>query len=80
MDDPIIYAKVGGPPHDWQNVKIIDLDTGAAIDLVHEVNTSEGWLVRSKRNAEGSIYADPDGSGEVARERIEGRFEIRRPS
>lgn len=78
MSDVITYAVVGGPPADWQGLKIIDLDTGDEVRDVVEVNTTAGWLIRAKRDASGSLMSHPQ-KDEVERERLTGRFEIRQP-
>lgn len=78
MSEPLTYAKVDGPPDDWNNLIITDLATGLEVVDVHEVNATEGWLIRSTRNDAGELHVT--GQGDVAKERIEGRFEIiRRP-
>jgi hypothetical protein len=71
----ITYAKAGEAPADRGDLHVFDLSTGAEVKDVSEVNAAEGWLIRAKRNAEGELFLDGD---EVARERIVGRFEIRR--
>jgi len=72
----ITYAKVGGPPDNWWELRVLDLDTGKFITEVIEVNTAEGWLVRYKTDENGQ----PIISGlNWARERVEGNFEIRAP-
>jgi hypothetical protein len=77
--EPITYAKAGGPPDDWHGLKIYDLDTGQEVTQAEEVNAAEGWLIRAKLNDRGMIYIDPEKGDEIARERLEGRYEIRRP-
>jgi len=77
---PITYAKAGGPPDNWRGLKIYDLDTGKEVWDVEEVSAVEGWLIRMKRNEKGEIFIDPANGDEVAVERLEGRFEIRRPA
>lgn len=73
----ILYAVVGGPPSDWHGLRVFGAD-GVQIKDVVEVNASEGWLVRFKRASNGSFFLDDQ--GDAARERIEGRFTIRRPA
>ncbi len=77
MADRITYAKSGGPPGDWHGLLVIDLETGAEVDDVHEVNAAEGWVIRAERNDAGQLFLRDDA---VAMERLEGRFEIRRPA
>ncbi|KQW79717.1 hypothetical protein [Brevundimonas sp. Root1279] len=77
--EPLTYAKVDGPPSDWQGLKVIDRATGGEVSRVIEVNTVEGWLIRYRLNERGLIFSDPDRPDEAATERVEGDFEIRRP-
>lgn len=76
----LTYAKTGGPPHDWQGLKVFDLDTGQEVLKVVEVNTAEGWLISYRLNDKGMVYSDPENPEYAATQRIEGRYEIRRPS
>lgn len=73
MSDEITYAKVNGPPDDWMNLKVTDLDTGKEAGRVIEVNTVEGWIKR---------WPDPIPAGLRHRdwpvETIYGRFSITR--
>lgn len=78
MTEPLTYAVVGGPPDDWNGLLVFDLDSGEEVREVIEVDTSEGWLVRLKRDENGQFFIDPDAPDEAAKERLEGRFEIRR--
>jgi len=73
----ITYAKAGGPPHPWHGLRVFDLDTGKEIADVEEVDAGAGWLIRAKRDADGQLYLEGD---EIARERLEGRFQIRPPT
>jgi hypothetical protein len=69
------YALTGGPPDNWQGVRVFDLDTGLEVRDVVECNAVEGWLIRAKLNEEGEIYTVGEGDdAEVAQERIDGRF------
>ena len=72
---PIRYATVGGPPHDWLGLLIIDGDTGRRIDNVVEVNCDEGWLVRHVLDENDRPQLNADRTG-VLTERIEGNFLI----
>lgn len=80
MTEALTYAVVGGPPDDWNGLTIFDLDTWKEVKEVIEANTVEGWLVRLRRNDDGQFFIDPEHSDEVAKERLTGRFEIRRPA
>lgn len=71
----IPYAKAGGPPEDWKDLRVFNLDTGLEVRSVTEVNTAEGWVVRMRRDLDGGIIVE---NGEIATERLEGRFAIRR--
>lgn len=76
MAEPLTYAKVYGPPDTWYDCRIFDLDTGEEIDRVLEVNAAEGWVIRFAVDANGHPIRNGD---DWARERLDGRFEIRRP-
>lgn len=73
----ITYAKVGGPPDNWHEIEIIDLDSGKQLKGVVEVNTAEGWVIAYKDGPDGKPVIEGD---EVVKERIAGRFEIREPA
>lgn len=70
---PLRYATVGGPPHDWQGLLILDAVTGEAVHEVVEVNCDEGWLIRLAKDADGKYLIDGD---RVVTERISGQFLI----
>lgn len=76
----LTYAKAGGPPHDWQGLKVFDLATGQEVLDVLECDTGAGWLISYKRDDRGLIYVDPANPEHAARQRIEGRYKIVRPS
>jgi hypothetical protein len=78
----ITYAKAGGPPANWCGLIIVDLDTGLTVSHVLEVDTEEGWVERFETSENGSAitYFDENNQPYLMSERIEGRFEIRRPS
>lgn len=89
MSEPITYAKVHGPPDNWYGLEIIDLETGLKVSNVVKVDTAAGWVERLTGNV---IYDEVDvttaadeyrrfarGSATLERERLRGRFEIRRP-
>lgn len=81
MSEKLLHAKVGGPPVDWPDLHIFDMDTGLEITKVCEVSVKEpfgtGWLVRYANNSDGNMYLDESGH-ELAKERLTGRYEIRR--
>lgn len=80
MSEPITYAKSGGPPDDWCDLRIFDMESGREVKDVYEVNVTEGWLLRYQTNERGMYFTDPANPGHVAVERLTGRFEIRRPA
>lgn len=70
----VTYAKVGGPPDDWQQLQVRDLDSDGnnLVDGVVEVNTEEGWCEVVDRQA-------PRAEGEpLPTRRVTGRFVIER--
>lgn len=69
----LTYCLAGETPG-FENVEVTDLATGQTLDGVIEVNTIEGWLVRQKREPDGSLLADPVTGRWPKTERIEGRF------
>lgn len=70
----ITYAKANDP--ECRGLRVFDLDTGAEIMDVYEVDTTAGYVLHAKRNEKGCIYANGD---EIATERLTGNFIIRRP-
>ncbi len=42
----IQYARVGGPPDDWNGLVVWDLARDEEIKEVREVNVAEGWVRR----------------------------------
>ncbi len=73
---PITYAKVDGPPPEWRDLRIIDLETQREMTLVIEIDTQAGWLRRYQRDERGRIAID--GRREAIIERVTGRFRIER--
>lgn len=72
MPDDLIYAKVGVTP-DAHHLRVIDLDTGAPVNRVLEINTRQGWLVRHVTDGQGRPVRTGDG---LATERVAGRFRL----
>ena len=68
----ITFAKVGGPPDDWNNLEIL-LD-GKVINYVIEVDTEWGCATVFKLNEDGGVICDGE---DFATETIFGNFEIR---
>jgi len=86
MSEKLTYAKVDGPPDDWQNLTVTNLDTGEPVLEVREVNTVEGWVIKFVEPlvvCSGSPKCpacDRLPAGEHARlEKINGTFKINRP-
>lgn len=68
----LTYAKVGGPPDDWECWVVLDAESGEELTNLVEVNTREGWAVR---------YVTPPvagPSGDLLTERITGKFRLAR--
>jgi hypothetical protein len=83
MSDKIEYAKVGGPPANWQGLRIIDLRAEREVDRVIEVNTKEGWLIKHpeplevcRGEPECPLCKTGNPGDHVRAERVEGRFLI----
>jgi len=57
----LTYAKVFGPPDDWENLSVLNADTGERIDGVIEVDAERGWLRRYCRDENGYIEVLPNG-------------------
>lgn len=72
-ESPLSWAKVGGPPENWQQIDVIDLATGERLRDVIEVNTTGGWAI-VHRMVDGKPVL---GGVDLATDRIEGRFELR---
>jgi len=71
--EAITYAKVGGPPAFWSDLKVVDQDSGAEVRHVLEVNTIEGWVLRTRHDLDGRVLHQ---GGEILTERLYGRFVI----
>jgi len=70
----LTYAKVNGPPDDWDDIIVRDLASGEVLEAVIEVNTAEGWAV---------CYELPPGfncAGDLRTRRITGTFALERLS
>lgn len=73
MAEPILYAKAGGPPRNWSDLDVVDLETRSVIGDVIECDARNGWLIRFDRGPDGRFRRE--GSC-AARVRVEGRFAI----
>lgn len=72
-DKPILYAKAGGPPDNWQNLRV--LRNGAEDGIYTEVDVMGCWGIRYARDSEGKQMYLPDGSA-PALEKVYGNFVI----
>lgn len=45
IDTGLNYAKVGGPPDDWLDIIVLDLETGKEIPDVIEANVDSGVVI-----------------------------------
>jgi len=75
MSEPVTYARAGGPPDDWQGLRVFKVKTGEEVLEVVEVSTKDNWLKRLVTDREGKPIVK---NGELVVERIRGLFEIRR--
>jgi hypothetical protein len=82
VDEPLTYAKAGGPPDNWRGITVIDLETEQPVEAVVEVDTLAGFVIKHALDAAGNGVIDWNAPGgpAIILERIEGRFEIRRPA
>lgn len=69
----ITYAKVGGPPANWQDLDIKNLDTGKPVRECVEINTEDGWALVYAHDDDGTLIIRDD---EIVKKRIEGHFQI----
>lgn len=76
MNQQITYAKAGGPPDDWHDLRIIHAD-GTDDTYVVEANSAEGWLIRYRRDGTGKPIVE---NGELLTERLDCAFTIERKS
>lgn len=78
---PIVlnYAKVGGPPDRWEQVEIVDRETGDLITDVVEANADEGWFIRHVIDPEtGEAVTEGEGDDRrIKTERVEQLITIR---
>jgi hypothetical protein len=72
----ITFAKVGGPPHSWRTIHVINRTTSLEVRDVVEVDTVEGYVIRLRRDVRGKLVPNTIGDG-PAQERITGDFEIK---
>lgn len=72
-DGGILYAKVDGPPDNWNQLAILNIETGEQVPDVLEVSADEGWVMVHVLSAKGHPMSKND---EVIKHRIEGNFKI----
>lgn len=77
----ITYSKVGGPPVNWHNLKVIDLDTGKEITNVIEVDCEKEWLLRYPDKPIDFCAGDPECAKcskkpHIRTERLTGNFTL----
>lgn len=72
MSDTILYCVVGGPPENWNQLRVFRY--GVELCDVREVNVVEGWAIRYKRDHFNRLVTNWE--GELEEETIEGEFEI----
>lgn len=76
-EKPILYAKSGGPPADWRNLRIVNLATGKEIRDVHEADAFNGWVkVAVRDEADPSRFKSQGGS--ILMRRLDVRIRIER--
>lgn len=71
------YAKAGGPPDDWTEMQVFNVETGLLVPDVYEVNTVEGWVEVYPRDERGRSVLSSDGRMAMT-ERIPGNFRLQR--
>lgn len=69
--EPPTYAITGGPPDDWNQLLVFwnEIEHQEFV----EVNVTEGWGIRYKRDHLNRLVRDGD---ELATERVEGKFRL----
>ena len=65
----VTQVKIGGPPDDWIELSVLDLDTGCLIYQVQEINAEEGWLDRL-------VDKVPEDINKWPMERLCGKFQV----
>jgi len=72
------YAHAGGPPHDWQDLKVWDIVQEAYVQDVVEVNAAEGWLIKYELGLDGKPIVEGEGNDRRFRRiRCTGKFQLR---
>lgn len=78
-DPPVMptYAKSGGPPDNWSELFVLDLDTGAEYaGHVIEVDTKAGWVKVARLDRRKRVMLDT--SGNPLTDLIHGSFRLER--
>jgi hypothetical protein len=67
------YATVGGPPENWNEITVVNTETGEEVVDIVEVNAPEGWAVINciSQNGHRIVF-----NGQPVTKRIEGDFKI----
>lgn len=74
--DEITFAKVGGPPDDWANLRIIDLATNEEfIGSAIEIDTKAGYVIAYRMDANGNPMHE---RGKALTVKINGRYRLER--
>ena len=74
--DEITFAKVGGPPDDWADLRVIDLATdGEFIGSAIEVDTKAGYVIALRVDADGNPITE---GGIKQTVKIHGRYKLER--
>ncbi len=74
--DELTFAKVGGPPEDWKDLRIIDLSTGQDfVGSAIEIDTRAGYVITCKVDENGNPI-EVDGVKQTVK--IHGRYKLER--
>lgn len=73
MKSTITYAKAGGPPDNWREITVLNVETGEEVVDIVEVNATEGWAVINAISENGHRIVF---NGTAVTKRIEGKFRI----
>ena len=65
------YVKMGGPPEDWAQLVVMNVDTRELVFATYEININEGWILQGTTTV-------PEDNVMKAPRRVYGNFEIMR--
>lgn len=65
--EQLTYAKAGGPPDDWTDLRVIDETTGLEVPNVIEVNTRTGFIVYDVAVDGGEFIHEDEQTGRLSR-------------